>query len=112
MMGCRPISGAFAAVAALGLLSLPASCGNDAPVEVLESNDPAPSTGNPAFMLGDDDLGEIDTPGDEPADLEDPTQRCLGETRQAEAIGLDIFVMLDTSGSISLLISRLPKFGE
>lgn len=36
----------------------------------------------------------------ESGDSESDGRGCLGETRQAEAIGLDIFLMLDTSGSM------------
>jgi len=54
----------------------------------------APDTGQ-GFVVGPSDL-----PGDsESASAADATG-CLGETRQAEAIGLDMFVMLDLSGSM------------
>ena len=52
------------------------------------------------FMLGEEDLpgGEGDVDGQPPA--------CLGETRQAEIIGLDIYVMLDVSAS---MLEALPQ---
>jgi hypothetical protein len=55
----------------------------------------APETGQ-GFVVGASDL-----PG-EPGAAADAVNSggCLGETRQAEAIGLDMFVMLDVSGSM------------
>lgn len=55
-----------------------------------------------------------DTPGedllvgapDPDADAAGGERTCLGETRQAEAIGLDIFVMLDISGSMGEPLPR------
>lgn len=47
------------------------------------------------FLGGDDGLSGGDGEG-QPS--------CLGETRAAEAIGLDIYVMLDSSGSMNALV--------
>jgi hypothetical protein len=55
------------------------------------------------FMVDDDGL-----PGDNspvPGN-EDPGAQCLGETHQAEKIGVDMFVMLDASGS---MLDALPQ---
>jgi hypothetical protein len=51
------------------------------------------------FLIGDDGV-----PGSGGAPS--PPQSCLGVTQQAEAIGLDIFVMLDISGS---MLDALPQ---
>lgn len=55
------------------------------------------------FILGDDVSGQGG--GEEPAPEDLP--QCLGETREAETIGLDMFVMLDISGSMLELLPRL-----
>jgi hypothetical protein len=56
------------------------------------------------FMVDDDSLlpGEAGQGGSTQA----PVAQCLGETRAAEAIGLDIFVMLDISAS---MLETLPQ---
>ena len=58
---------------------------------------------------GDGFLFGEDTPGIDPGtDPERPT--CLGQTREAETIGLDIYVMLDISGSmLDVLPVRVPS---
>jgi hypothetical protein len=50
----------------------------------------------PGFVIGGDDLPSSPNalPGNE------ASSGCLGETRQAEGIGLDMFLMLDLSGSM------------
>ena len=55
------------------------------------------------FLVGDDGLAGDDDPA--PGDG-DPGAQCLGETREAETIGLDMFVMLDISGS---MLDVLPQ---
>ncbi len=57
----------------------------------------------PGFVIGADDLPSSPNalPGNETTG-----SGCLGETRQAEAIGLDMFVMLDLSGS---MLDPLPN---
>jgi hypothetical protein len=65
------------------------------------SDDPDGTEGAPnmgeGFLLGDEGL-----PGEEVVEpgMDDQRPQCLGETHQAEAIGLDMFVMLDISGSM------------
>jgi hypothetical protein len=84
-------------------------CASDAPEIVVE----APPEMNDGFLVGEGDLpGESSDPG-----LQDPGSQCLGETHQAERIGLDMFVMLDISGSmletlplVSLLAPPLTKW--
>jgi hypothetical protein len=94
------------ALSALWLAAVPAGCASDrAPVEVQEGD---PGGSGDEFVLGDDEIQDLEGGEDGSRDLTDPSQRCLGETRQAEAIGLDIFVMLDTSGS---MLDPLPNAG-
>lgn len=57
--------------------------------------------GDNDFLLGED--GDLPGGSGMPVDAQRP--QCLGETRQAEAIGLDIYVMLDISGS---MLEALP----
>lgn len=79
---------------ALGLgLGLVPGCSSEgeerAADPVVEPDMPVPS-GNPG-LVGDADLSGT---GDE------ISEACLGETRAAENVGLDIFIMLDSSGSM------------
>src|SRR5688572_22059883 len=66
------------------------------------SSKPAPDTSmgalgaSPDFELGADDLPS--SPNALPGNV--TSSGCLGETRQAEAIELDMFLMLDLSGSM------------
>ena len=54
-----------------------------------------PAGGQPAGdLLSDDELAS------NPGSGMDDQRTCLGETRAVEVIGLDIFVMLDISGSM------------
>lgn len=53
------------------------------------------------FLVGDEPGAEDPAPG-----ADDPGAQCLGETHQAERIGLDMFVMLDISGS---MLDVLPQ---
>jgi hypothetical protein len=66
------------------------------------SSDEAPGSGNTGngLLLGEDGLGGEGAPGGPVG------PQCLGETHQAEPIGLDIFVMLDISGS---MLDLLPE---
>lgn len=57
--------------------------------------DVAPGTeSGDGFLFGDD------TPGVDPGAPGEQGPTCLGQTREAESIGLDIYVMLDISGSM------------
>lgn len=58
------------------------------------------------FLLGDP--GESLLPGSETPGGADPGATCLGETREAEAIQLDMVVMLDSSAS---MLEALPGAG-
>jgi hypothetical protein len=60
----------------------------------------APPDTSSGFLLGED--GEPVAPG-----TENQGPQCLGEAHQAERIGLDMFVMLDISGS---MLDVLPTF--
>jgi hypothetical protein len=76
-----------------------AACSSDDEglIDVMEAPEPG------GFMVGDDGL-----PGDGspvPGN-EDPGAQCLGETHEAEKIGVDMFVMLDISGS---MLDVLPQ---
>ncbi|HKO91814.1 MAG TPA: hypothetical protein VJU61_11705, partial [Polyangiaceae bacterium] len=81
-------------VAFLGLLAW-AACSSDPDVPV----DVAASGNQPGddFLGGDDGLSGRAGNGDS-------QPSCLGETRAAEAIGLDIYVMLDSSGSMNATV--------
>jgi hypothetical protein len=59
---------------------------------------------NPGFVVGASDLPGESSPAPGAVD----SGGCLGETRQAEAIGLDMFVMLDLSGSMLDLLPAAP----
>jgi hypothetical protein len=72
----------------LGLLAGPGCSADEKPVEVGD----APQQGD-GFLFGED------SPGAGPAG-EPERPSCLGQTREAESIGLDIYVMLDISGSM------------
>lgn len=65
------------------------------------SSDETPGDTGSGFLVGDDGL-----PGAAGAPGEAQGPQCLGETHQAEPIGLDIFVMLDISGS---MLDVLPE---
>jgi len=67
-----------------------AACSSDPDVPV-EVSAPGNQPGND-FLGGDDDPSSADG---------DSQPSCLGETRAAEAIGLDMYVMLDSSGSMN-----------
>ena len=54
------------------------------------------------FILGGDDV----TGGGGSTGVDDQRPQCLGETREAEALGLDMFVMLDISAS---MLEVLPQ---
>lgn len=56
------------------------------------------------FLVGDESglPGEANAPG-----VDSQTPQCLGETHEAEAIGLDMFVMLDISGSMLEVLPTL-----
>ena len=58
-----------------------------------------PSAPGEDLLVGDDEPG-ANAPADE--------RTCLGETHQAEVVGLDIFVMLDISASMG---EQLPRVG-
>jgi hypothetical protein len=69
------------------------------------SDDPPGPSSNDidnGFLVGDNNL-----PGAEGEGGPAAGPQCLGETHQAEAIGLDIYVMLDISGS---MLDLLPEF--
>lgn len=72
------------------------------------SSDPSPpadgETQGGGFLVGDDAVGPNGQSGAGGDGSLGP--QCLGETRQAEAIALDIFVMLDISGS---MLEALPQ---
>ena len=82
-----------------GVLATAACSSDDENANVMEA---PPDTGG-GFLVGDDGL-----PGDGSQDpgVEDPGAQCLGETHEAEKIGLDMFVMLDISGS---MLDVLPQ---
>lgn len=71
-------------------------CSSDDSESASDANNPSPGSpeSGQGFVVGASDL-----PG-EPAPSSAADNGCLGETRQAEAIGLDMFVMLDLSGSM------------
>src|SRR5262245_22770055 len=75
--------------------SSPSDTGDDA------MGTPMPEAGQ-GFVVGASDLPGESTPATGAID----SGGCLGETRQAEAIGLDMFVMLDISGS---MLDPLPS---
>jgi hypothetical protein len=79
-----------------GVLAV-ASCSSDESPS--DTGGGAGSGANPAagqgFVVGSDDL-----PGESGGAVSVDSAGCLGETRQAEAIELDMYVMLDLSGSM------------
>src|SRR5688572_19648135 len=83
-------------------LACSSSSSPDVEVDVAGAEPGAAGTSGSAdgFMLGEEDL-----PGTE-GDVDGQPPACLGETRQAEIIGLDIYVMLDVSAS---MLEALPQ---
>src|SRR5690606_9278376 len=75
-----------------------AACSSDD--ESPDVMDAPPDLGG-GFLVGDEPGAEDPAPG-----ADDPGAQCLGETHQAERIGLDMFVMLDISGS---MLDVLPQ---
>jgi hypothetical protein len=66
-----------------------------------------PGAGNGSGPGGEFQVGDDALPGSDAEGLAPSQQvQCLGQTREAEAIGLDIFVMLDISGS---MLDELPQ---
>ncbi len=67
------------------------------------SDDPSEAGGSAASggLLSDDELPGGSSEGD------DQRQQCLGETREAEALGLDMYVMLDISASMLEVLPQL-----
>jgi hypothetical protein len=96
----RSIVSSWLLVSLAGLGCSSSSSPPEVDVEVAEA---APGTGQSA---GDDgfSLGEESLPGAEGA-VDPQLPACLGETRQAEIKGLDIYVMLDVSAS---MLETLP----
>ncbi len=80
-------------------IALLAACSSEDP-----PSDGAGANDGSGIILGDDAL---DGAGAASRGPDGPT--CLGETRQAEAIALDMYVMLDTSGS---MLESLPLQGR
>jgi hypothetical protein len=78
-----------------------AACSSDdeGQIEVME----APESGG-GFLVGEDDAPPV--PGNE-----DPGAQCLGETHEAEKIAVDMFVMLDISGSMLEALPTLQLIG-
>lgn len=80
-----------------------AACSSDSSPE--PSSQPVNGeTQESGFLIGDDAVGPSGQSGAGAEGLQGA--QCLGETRQAEAIDLDIFVMLDISGS---MLQALPQ---
>lgn len=77
-----------------------AGCGGSEDSPAGDSNPAQHEDQGSGFLIGDEAAEDMSgAPGPS-----DPASQCLGETRQAEAIGLDMFVMLDISGSMLELL--------
>lgn len=81
-----------------------ASAGNDGGSE-------DPGNDSPAVQLPDDETSVGLAIGDAGLPLLGPENACLSEVREAEGIDLDLFVMLDRSGSMIGQTGSLTKWG-